>query len=282
VVEGALPPPAGERDAAPCPADRLHGHDKHRIAAVVDGSGVLSTEQEDIAVRRGDILVLAPEVLHRLRPADQGPPPVLVAVEFTPGAVLTPAEQPLVARVFAGRPVVRCSPAAAAEALGLLHRIRAEQRSDKAAGAVAVRAYIMSLLVLLYRRRSRDPGRGYGVEAAEASVREAKAYMEEHYAEPLRVADLAARVHLGVRQFTARFKRAYGETPIRYLTRLRVAAAQHLLCSTRKGVAEIAREVGYENLSHFYRTFVQHAGVPPGRYRQQPPDVLPPRSAGQH
>ena len=65
-----------------------------------------------------------------------------------------------------------------------------------------------------------------------------------------------------------------------YVTRLRVAAAQDLLSTTSKGVAEVAREVGYENLSHFYRLFVQHTGLSPGRYRQHLPEVPDTAPAG--
>jgi AraC-like DNA-binding protein/mannose-6-phosphate isomerase-like protein (cupin superfamily) len=276
VVEGNLLPAAVDRDPAPpCPqGEALHCHEKHRVIAVVDGTGALQTEQGQIALRPGDFLVVAPGTLHRLSHPD-GEPMNLVAVEFVTGAVLTAAEQPLVLRVFGGPPVIHCSPAAAAEAQGLLHRIRAEQRRGKAASVVAVRAYIMSLLVLLYRRRRRAaPDRALGaLGAPEPLLRDARAYMEANFAAPLRVADLATQVHLSVRQFTARFKQSFGETPIRYLTRLRVAAAQELLCSSALSVSEVARAVGYENVSHFYRTFVQHAGTSPGRYRSRPPEV---------
>ena len=194
----------------------------------------------------------------------------LLTVEFIPGPLIGAEELPLVARVFAGSPVVRCPSAAANEVESLLHRIRAEQRREKAAGALAVRAYLMALLVLLYRRRRRqDPLPPHG-DGLEPQLVEVKAYMERHFAETLRLPDLAAEAHLSARQFTVRFKRAFGDTPMRYLTRLRMAAAQDLLFRSPLGVAEIARSVGYENLSHFYRTFVHHTGMSPGRYRRAP------------
>ena len=272
VAEGSLFPPPPEGDAAPaCPQDGavLHCHEKHRIMVVVDGSGALHTQDGPCTLRPGDIVVLGPGQAHRL---SRGSAPLnLLTLEFFPGALLTAAEQPLVVRVFGGRPVIRCASAAAAEAQSLMHRLRAEQHRDKAASVVAVRACLMSLLVLLYRR-SRGAGDA-GLGAPEPLLREVQAYMQANFHAPLRVRDLAAQTHLSVRQFTARFKRACGETPLRYLTRLRVAAAQELLCSSTKGVAEIARAVGYENLSHFYRTFALHAGTSPGRYRTRPTEV---------
>jgi len=271
LVSGSLPIPAAERaPAPPCPQDDgMHCHEQHRITAVVGGTGMLHTEAGDHDLRPGDVLVLAPGVRHRVGFHGEAPMQLLT-VEFVPGPLVGADELPLVARVFAGSPVVRCPSAAAAEAESLLHRIRAEQRREKAAGAVAVRAYLMSLLVLLYRRRRREnppPPHGDDIEPL---LIEVKAYMESHFALALRLPDLAAEAHLSVRQFTARFKRAFGDTPMRYLTRLRMAAAQDLLFRSPMGVAEIARAVGYENLSHFYRTFVHHTGMSPGRYRRSP------------
>ncbi len=248
----------------------MHCHEQHRITAVVAGSGTLHTETADFVLRAGDLLVLTPGLRHRL--AYRGEAPMhLLTVEFVPGPLLGADELPLASRVFAGSPVTRCPAAAAAEAASLLHRIRAEQRREKAACTVAIRAYLMSLLVLLYRRRLRGAAAPAGDnDALEAPLAEVKGYMESHFATAIRVSDLAGEAHLSVRQFTARFKRAFGDTPMRYLTRLRMAAAQELLFRSPMGVAEIARSVGYENLSHFYRTFVHHTGMSPGRYRRSP------------
>ncbi len=244
----------------------MHCHERHRITAVVSGRGTLHTERGAHPIRPGDVLLLIPGLLHRVESQDAvslG----LLTVEFSPGMALSAAEHPLVARCFGGPPVVHCAAPAALEAQSLLHRIRAEQRRDKVAGAVAVRAYLMSLLVLLYRRRGRHAA---AAQAPEPALLEVRAHMEANFPSALRVADLAACAHLSPRQFSARFKQAFGQSPARYLTSLRVAAAQELLCRSTLGVAEVARAVGYEHLSHFYRIFVQHTGTSPGRYRSAP------------
>ncbi len=246
----------------------MHCHERHRITAVVGGHGTLYTERGAYPVRPGDALLLVPGLLHRVESQVAGPLNLLT-VEFSPGMALTASEHPLVARCFGGPPVVHCAPPAAVEAQSLIHRIRAEQRRDKVAGTVAVRAYLMSLLVLLYRRRGRHSA-PQSAQMAEPALLAVRAHMEANFPSALRVADLAASAHLSPRQFSARFKQAFGQTPARYLTALRVAAAQELLCRSTLGVAEVARAVGYEHLSHFYRIFVQHSGTSPGRYRAHP------------
>ena len=214
-------------------------------------------------LRPGDVLVLPAGVAHALASSSRGAlEPLTVA--FSAEQALTVALQPLWDEMVAGPAVIHCGPAARAEAERLARRVRCEQHRDRTASTVAVRAYLLSLLVLLYRRTLHAPAPTAPVELALSAV---AAHMEAHYAEPLHLCDLAERAHLSPRQFATRFKRAYGETPARHLTRLRIAAAQELLRSAPRTIADIASEVGYESLSHFYRTFLRFTGMPPGRYR---------------
>jgi transcriptional regulator GlxA family with amidase domain len=186
-------------------------------------------------------------------------------VTFAAEQALTVALQPLWDEIVAGPAVIHCGPGARVEAERLARRVRCEQHRDRTASAVAVRAYLLSLLVLLYRRTLHAPAPAAPVESALSAV---AAHMETHYGERLHLEELAERAHLSPRQFVTRFKRAYGETPARHLTRLRIAAAQELLRSAPRTIADIASEVGYESLSHFYRTFLRFTGMSPGRYRQ--------------
>ena len=271
LLDGHLVLPGVERvTAEPCPPDgRMHHHARHRIVCVLGGCGVLRTVGACFAVRPCDVLVLQPGEAHALSPCAHGALQ-LCAVDFLAAAVLSSGERSMLQGVFLGGPVIRCPSAAAREAQRLAHLVRAEQRRDRDAGAMAVRAYLVALLVLLYRRRRRLDVRAEPlVEPILARVRQR---MEAHFAEPCRVPELAELAHLSARQFTARFKRAFGVTPLQYLTRLRVAAAQDLLRRSDQGVAAIAREVGYENLSHFYRMFVHHTGMSPGRFRVAQPE----------
>ncbi|WP_228541971.1 AraC family transcriptional regulator [Nocardia sp. XZ_19_369] len=70
-----------------------------------------------------------------------------------------------------------------------------------------------------------------------AAVRASVAVMRERFAEPLTLADIAAEVHLSVYHFIRVFREAIGETPHRFLTRLRIEQAQRLLSTTDLTVA---------------------------------------------
>ena len=85
--------------------------------------------------------------------------------------------------------------------------------------------------------------------------------------------DRLARVALASRSaFAKRFRDAVGEPPAKYLARVRMEHAKHLL-GERTTVAEVAVRLGYGSEAAFSRAFRRHAGVPPTRWRQLTPSA---------
>ena len=103
---------------------------------------------------------------------------------------------------------------------------------------------------------------------AQRLVRQAMAYIHEHYAEPISRTDLARHVALSEDYLTACFRKELGVTPIAYLNRYRVHQARQLLTDTGKSITEIALEVGFSDSGYFSRVFRREVGVSPEAYRQ--------------
>lgn len=93
--------------------------------------------------------------------------------------------------------------------------------------------------------------------------------LEKHFAMPLSVDKLAEWVHVSPRTLQRRFQTATGESPIRYLQKLRLSKAQERLENSLRPLEEIVAEIGYEDLSSFRKLFRQHFGLSPSRYRQR-------------
>jgi AraC-like DNA-binding protein len=66
-----------------------------------------------------------------------------------------------------------------------------------------------------------------------------------------------------------RFRDATGESPMRYLARVRLTLAAQELASGTASLFEIARRCGYESESSLSRAFKRAFGVSPGRYRSE-------------
>ncbi|MET7288995.1 AraC family transcriptional regulator [Streptomyces sp. NPDC005573] len=101
-----------------------------------------------------------------------------------------------------------------------------------------------------------------------AAVRKAIAIMQNRLAEPLTLADIAAEVHLSVYHFLRVFRLATGETPYRYLTRLRIALAQRLLSDTTLTIQQIAERCGFSGPGPLSAAFLRHEGIRPSVYRR--------------
>jgi signal transduction histidine kinase/AraC-like DNA-binding protein/ABC-type sugar transport system substrate-binding protein len=103
---------------------------------------------------------------------------------------------------------------------------------------------------------------------AQRLVRQAMAYIHQHYADSISRADLARHVALSQDYLTACFRKELGVTPITYLNRYRVNQAKQLLTDTDQSVTEIALQVGFSDSGYFSRVFRREVGLSPEAYRQ--------------
>lgn len=137
------------------------------------------------------------------------------------------------------------------------------------------RTYVDHLSVLLASQLARyhsvRPARGQPVGRPGLTGRQlatAREVMEARLAEPVPLADLAAAVSLSVSQFSRQFKASTGETPHRFLMRLRAEMACRLLRSTTLPIPEVATRCGFSHQEHLTRVLRAHTGMTPGAVRR--------------
>jgi AraC family transcriptional regulator len=92
--------------------------------------------------------------------------------------------------------------------------------------------------------------------------------MRENLDAPLSLTAMAAEAAISRFHLLRMFKQAYGETPFKRLTRLRMEEAQRRLRQGHESVTEIAFACGYENPAHFASAFRRSVGVAPSSYRR--------------
>ena len=91
--------------------------------------------------------------------------------------------------------------------------------------------------------------------------------IDVHYSEPLTVGTIAARIGCAQSCLALAFKREFGETPHRYIAKVRIHHAAVLIAHGAKIEAAMLM-VGYRGKKNFYRQFQRTFGQTPGRYRQ--------------
>jgi transcriptional regulator GlxA family with amidase domain len=103
---------------------------------------------------------------------------------------------------------------------------------------------------------------------ADAAVRRAEAFLEEHYLQGEPVAAAVEASGIPERTLKRRFKAATGCSLIEYVQRLRIEQAKRLLESDTIPVDEVAAQAGYGNAAFFRRLFKRSTGLNPGDYRR--------------
>lgn len=104
-------------------------------------------------------------------------------------------------------------------------------------------------------------------EALDSGMGGIASYLMKHYAEPVRLAELAEKAHFSLYHFIRVFKKEIGETPHEFLTRCRINQSKNLLITTPLSVEETAHRVGYGDVNTFIRAFRRLTGTTPYRYR---------------
>ncbi len=136
----------------------------------------------------------------------------------------------------------------------------------------AARTYVDHLGGLLAAHLARGhSGRAAAAPTCGLSSREldrVRDLMASGLAEPLPLAELAAVTGLSVSQFTRRFKAATGQTPHRFLVRMRVDAARRLLRAGTVSIADVATSCGFSNQEHLTRVMRGLLGTTPGAVRR--------------
>ena len=90
-----------------------------------------------------------------------------------------------------------------------------------------------------------------------SGIRRAIEYIELHFAEPLDLAELAEHAQLSRSYFATNFQRVIGDTPHRYLVKVRLARARGLLAQPKQtlSLTDIAAACGFSDQAYMSRLF---------------------------
>lgn len=102
----------------------------------------------------------------------------------------------------------------------------------------------------------------------ETTIRQAKAFLEEHAKDPNLSIEMAAN-HFGytANYFAKIFKDSTGQYINDYIRECRIGRAKALLTETNLTVSEVAELTGYYNTNYFFYAFKKMTGMTPASYR---------------
>ena len=104
-----------------------------------------------------------------------------------------------------------------------------------------------------------------GVDSRLSHIRQAMAWIREHYTEQLSVEDMAAVAGMSESVFHRRFKAVTAISPLQYQKQIRLQEARRRMMSKEADAASISFAVGYKSTSQFSREYKRLFGEPPRR-----------------
>lgn len=148
----------------------------------------------------------------------------------------------------------------------LLDRIVAEYQQDDAYTPAMVGTYLFQFAVLLQRTLNQRRTNGPPLEAQADCLQR---LLDQHITSATPLRDLAREMHMSESHFCHQVKALLGVAPKTYVREQRIARAMALLQSSPMSSEEIAKTLGYDEPTSFFRAFKRATGLTPGEYRHQ-------------
>lgn len=146
-----------------------------------------------------------------------------------------------------------------------------EKSEDSFGSDMMIKSHVYRLLAHLYRNYGVVPDKEKNGDRKTklARLNTVTEYIAEHYAEKIKVSDLAKLCFLSEEYFCRFFKNTTGYAVLEYLTACRMDKAAILLKNTDNSISEIAGMTGFDDANYFARVFKKIYGKTPSQYRKE-------------
>lgn len=262
----------------------LHAHEHLQLCYVTYGTCIHKLGNMEAVVVQGNFFSVPPFLEHQIIPMKLTPFEI-IQIDFIPhfiheslrdlssfGSFMDFAYiQPLIEKSGLPAPKMSFSIEDKLEAETRIASMRKELANKEEGYRLAIKADLLKLLVLAgraFRYNRRSPQDHKAFTMYRQSFHQAISHMEKHFAEDLRLEEMAELAHMSPTYFSSVFKLVKGMGFSDYLNYLRILKATQLLVETDKSVTEIVFEAGYNNVAHFNKTFKKLVGITPTEYRK--------------
>ncbi|QGQ93841.1 AraC family transcriptional regulator [Paenibacillus psychroresistens] len=249
-----------------------HFHNHYELYYLCEGERLYFVQDRTYHVKAGNFVLVDRHVLHRT--LDTGMPDherMLINIEQEWIEASYPNHAAMLLKPFGqGIPVLSFPTAQLAHNQRLIDQISSEMLQQEPGYAIRLQHAVIELLISAARwTQTEDHNPAELQSPAHAKITKIIRYLNDHFAEALNLPDLAARFSISPYYLSRTFKSTTGFTYSEYLNLIRLKAAQRLLRETELNITEIALQTGFENFSHFGKSFKKMALVSPRAYRDQ-------------
>jgi AraC-like DNA-binding protein len=136
----------------------------------------------------------------------------------------------------------------------------------------ATKASLFKFVSLLVQDELLQSNSGKEKDLSDFKIKNLKAiltYIQQHYSEKMSLPEIAQAFNLSAKYFSRYFKKNLNRSFVEHLNSYRIERAADLLLSTDLPIGQIALTVGFDNFSYFIKQFRWVHGCTPFQYRKQ-------------
>ncbi|QHW31180.1 AraC family transcriptional regulator [Paenibacillus rhizovicinus] len=150
----------------------------------------------------------------------------------------------------------------------LLESMYSEYTAKKNGYRAMLRGYTTLLLASAFRRMQDNFEHESAIDFHDL-LPKLLSYIEQHYASPITLRDLARESYYSPQYISKTFKLYCGYTFTEYVQEVRLREAKRMLLESGECAVAIGKSVGYHDKSQFYKLFKQYYGLTPLQLREQ-------------
>ena len=256
----------------------IHWHEEMEISRLRRGCLLYDVDRSRYEVREGDFLLIAPDTLHAFHqiPGQEASTDSVVfhlsqvGIDTDDGCTRRYV-MPLREGNLRLPPVIHPEDPYYGQISECFEALWDCREGSQPCRELRFKAQAFMLLYLLWQLSVGSvqelPARSF--RQHEDKLKLALTYIQEHYAEPITIRQLADICGFSQVHFMNIFKAAIGASCIEYLIEYRLTRAAMDLQETDHSVMQIALDNGFQNISYFNRAFKQQYAMTPSAFRRQ-------------
>ncbi|MFD0961295.1 helix-turn-helix transcriptional regulator [Paenibacillus chungangensis] len=248
-----------------------HYHSFYEVYYMLSGSRLYFIRDRSYTVEQGDLVFIHKYELHKTMPNGQ-PEHERILLHFTDESLRQYAGEMaelLLSPFHAPSHVFRLPAGLQLDADALFRRMLHEVRTEEPGFQLLIRQGMTELLLIVARYlRSHEPAPFRHASSIHAKISEVTSYINANYREPLRLESVSKEHFISPHYLSRMFKQITGFAFTDYIAITRMKEAERLLKESTDSISSIAGQVGYDNFSHFGKTFKRVTGLSPREYRR--------------
>ncbi len=258
---------------------RTRRHKHPELIYIFAGTTSIQVQDRSYAVKRGDLIVLGPNLYHRIL-NNPGTEVRIVSLTFEVEAIRgsePSADAELYLLPFLCQDsdfphVISASEKLPRRLSGLILEIQRHLPASTGLARLAVKTNLkMLLLGLLDHYKDYVRNRNI-LDRRERDLRRLRPlfqFLEKNYGQRITIARAAHLCAMSSSHFMRFFKTVTGESFLSYLNNFRIMKAQTLLATTEEPIGDISDQVAFCSQSYFGKVFLARVGMTPLAYRRQ-------------